>query len=194
MIPYRHLYGYFCQAPLAWGSTEYKGTWRTQYPANAQAVPSLSGEGMLVKWDQTQTNVCACRRNGNRGSILYVEKDLRCCAGCGESVRRVTHGRNCHQRWPEFRVNDSEANNSPRPERARGQEHVGKAGNSRRCVCCGPATPERYGEDWIVCIPLSRGGTAHALAAHLTPTPSRAMGSTFADGTPCVMADAQRGH
>ena len=33
------------------------------------------------------------------------------CAVCGESVRRVTHGRNCHQRWPEFRVNDSEANN-----------------------------------------------------------------------------------
>jgi len=71
--------------PLAWGSTEYKGKWRTQYPANAQAVPSLSGEGMLVKWDQTQMNVCECRRNGNRGSILYVEKDLRCCAGCGES-------------------------------------------------------------------------------------------------------------
>src|SRR6266481_3122708 len=28
--------------------------------------------------------------------------------------------------------------------------------------------------------PISRGGTAHSLAAHLTPTPSRAMGSTFA--------------
>ena len=32
-------------------------------------------------------------------------------AGCGESVRRVTHRRNCHQRWPEFRANDSEVNN-----------------------------------------------------------------------------------
>jgi len=28
-----------------------------------------------------------------------------------ESVRRVTHGVNCHHRWPEFRVRDSEANN-----------------------------------------------------------------------------------
>jgi hypothetical protein len=64
-------------------------------------------------------------------------------AVCHASVRRVTHRRNCNQRWPEFRVNDSEANNSPRPERARGQEHVGKAGNSGRCVRCGPATPER---------------------------------------------------
>ena len=42
--------------------------------------------------------------------------------------------------------------------------------------------------------PISRGGTAHSSAAHLTPTPSRTMGPTFADGTPCVMADAQRGY
>src|SRR2546427_12933826 len=41
---------------------------------------------------------------------------------------------------------------------------------------------------------ISRGGSAHSSAAHLTPTPSRAMGSTFAHGTPCTMADAQRGH
>src|SRR5437588_2756598 len=41
---------------------------------------------------------------------------------------------------------------------------------------------------------ISRGGTAHSSAAHLTPTPSRAMGSTFAHGTPCPMADAQRGY
>ena len=109
-------------------------------------------------------------------------------------MRRVTHGVNCHQRWPEFRVDDSEATTSPRLERARGQEHGWKAGDSGRWVRCGPATPERYGEDWIVCTPISRGGTAHASAAHLTPTPSRAMGPPFADGTPCVMADAQRGY
>jgi len=40
------------------------------------------------------------------------------------------HGRNCHQRWPEFRVNDSEANNSPRPERARGQDMLVKRGTA----------------------------------------------------------------
>ena len=39
-------------------STEYKGKQRTKYPANAQAVPSLYGEGKLVKWDQTRMNVC----------------------------------------------------------------------------------------------------------------------------------------
>src|SRR5262249_25309917 len=32
-------------------------------------------------------------------------------AGCAERVRRVTHRWNCHQRWPEFRAHDSEANN-----------------------------------------------------------------------------------
>jgi hypothetical protein len=34
------------------------GKWRTKYPANAQAVPSLYGEGRVVKWDQAQMNVC----------------------------------------------------------------------------------------------------------------------------------------
>ena len=75
------------------------------------------------------------------GSETFSEVEWR--AVCDESVRRVTHGRNCHQRWPEFRANDSEANNLPGPERARGQEPVGKAGDSGRCVRCGPATPER---------------------------------------------------
>ena len=64
-------------------------------------------------------------------------------AGCDESVRRVTHGANSHLRWPEFRVYDSEVNDLPGPERERGQKPVRKAGDSRRRVCCGPATPER---------------------------------------------------
>ena len=41
----------------------------------------------------------------------------------------------------------------------------------------------------------SPGVEPHTRREHIChPTPSRAMGSTFADGTPCVMADAQRGH
>jgi hypothetical protein len=99
--------------------------------------------------------------------MLYMEKDLRCCAGCGESVRRVTHGVNCHRRWPEFRADDSEANDLPRPERAREQQHVRKAGDSRRRVGCGPATPARYGESWMTRTPMSSGGTAHSLVARL---------------------------
>ncbi len=39
---------------------------------------------------------------------------------------------------------DSEATNSPRPEREREQEPVEKAGRSRRHVRCGSATPEHY--------------------------------------------------
>src|SRR5215510_4411463 len=96
-----------------------------------------------------------------------MEKDLRCCAGCGESVRRVTHGRNCHQRWPKFRADDFEVNALPRPERARGQAHGRKAGDNRRRVCCGPATPKRYGESWMARTPMSSGGTAHSLVARL---------------------------
>ena len=64
-------------------------------------------------------------------------------AGCGESVRRGTHGVNCHQRWPKFRGNDFEVNDSPDPERAKGQEHVCKAENARRRVWWGSATPGR---------------------------------------------------
>jgi hypothetical protein len=41
--------------------------------------------------------------------MIGMEKDLRCCAGCGESVRHVTHGRNCLLRRPEFKADDSEA-------------------------------------------------------------------------------------
>ncbi len=48
-------------------------------------------------------------------------------------------------RWLGFRATDPKANNLPRPERERGQEHVRKAGSNRRRVCCCPATPERYG-------------------------------------------------
>jgi hypothetical protein len=87
--------------------------------------------------------------------------------GCGKTVRRVTHGRNSHQRWPKFRADDFEVNASPRPERARGQAHGRKAGDNRRRVCCGPATPERYGESWITRTPMSSGATAHSLVARL---------------------------
>jgi hypothetical protein len=55
-------------------------------------------------------------------------------------VRRITHRKNCHPRWPEFRAYDSEANDLPRLEREREQEHVDKAENARRCVGHGSAT------------------------------------------------------
>jgi hypothetical protein len=82
-------------------------------------------------------------------------------------VRHVTHCRNCHHRWPEFKATDSEANNLPNSEKRRGQEHVVKAGRRRRRVCAGPATPARYGQSWIAPIPISRGGTAHSSVARL---------------------------
>lgn len=49
---------------------------------------------------------------------------------------------NCQQSWPEVRGNVSEVNNLPEFERRKGQEHVAKAGNNRKRVCYGPATPE----------------------------------------------------
>ena len=122
-----------------------------------------------MKWDQAQMNVCECRRNGNRGSILDVEKDLRCCAGCGESVRRGAHRVNCHQRWPKFRANDCEATTLPESERRRGQAQGWKAGAARRRVGLRPATPVRYGESWIACIPVPSGGTAHSSVPRLPP-------------------------
>ena len=36
---------------------------------------------------------------------------------------------------------------------------MGKTGHSGRWVRGGPATPEREGEDWLVCLPRSRGGS-----------------------------------
>src|SRR5215831_5259882 len=78
-----------------------------------------------------------------------MEKDLRCGAGCRETVRHVTHGRNCLLRRPEFKADDSEATASLRPERAREQQHGWKAGDVRRRVWHGPATPARYGESCI---------------------------------------------
>ena len=43
--------------------------------------------------------------------------------------------------------------------------------------------------------PQYPGVEAHPRREHIcSPTPSRAMGSTLAHGTPCAMADAQRGH
>lgn len=51
-------------------------------------------------------------------------------AGFAKRVRRGTHRENCQLSWPEFRANDSEANNLPEVERRRGQEPVCKAGSS----------------------------------------------------------------
>jgi hypothetical protein len=76
-----------------------------------------------------------------RNAYLY-EATRNWRAVCIERVRHGTHEVNCHHRWPEFRENDSEATNLPEPEKEREQEPVVKAGNSRRHVCCGPATPE----------------------------------------------------
>jgi hypothetical protein len=84
-----------------------------------------------------------------------------------KSVRRVTHGANCFLRRPEFKADDSEANDLPRPERARGQEPVCKVGGIRRCVRYSPATPARYGENWIVRTLMPSGGTPHSSVAHL---------------------------
>ena len=66
-----------------------------------------------------------------------------------ERVRRVTHRVNCLLRRPEFKADDSEANDLPKPERAREQEPVCKAGSIRRRVGYGPATPARYGESGL---------------------------------------------
>src|ERR1051326_9157768 len=86
---------------------------------------------------------------GTDASWIAMENDQRCCAVCGESVRRVTHGANCLLRRPEFKADDSEATTLPRPERAREQQHGRKAGDARRRVWHGPAMPTRYGESWI---------------------------------------------
>jgi hypothetical protein len=80
-----------------------------RYAAHAQAV-HREGTVDAEEMGRKAPNVCE-------------EMDQRGRAGCGESVRRVTHGRNCHQRWPKFRADDVEVNASPRPERARGQAH-----------------------------------------------------------------------
>ena len=82
-------------------------------------------------------------------------------------MRHVTHGRNCLQRRPKFKADDFEATTSPKPERARGQEHGRKAGRSRRRVWYGPATPARYGESCIARTPMSSGGSSHSSVARL---------------------------
>src|SRR5215475_5874107 len=88
-------------------------------------------------------------------------------AVCAETVRHVTHGRNRLLRRPEFKADDSEATALPRPERAREQQHGWKAGDVRRRVWHGPATPARYGESCIARTPMSSGGTAHSSGARL---------------------------
>ena len=60
---------------------------------------------------------------------------------------------------PEFKVDDFEATALPRPERAREQEHGRKAGDVRRRVWHGPATPARYGESRIARILMTSGGS-----------------------------------
>ncbi len=62
-----------------------------------------------------------------------------------ETVRRGTHKENRQLSWLEFKANDSKANNLPRLEREREQEHVRKAVSNRRRVCYCPAMPEQYG-------------------------------------------------
>lgn len=85
----------------------------------------------------------------------------------GETVRHVTHGANGLLRRPEFKADDSEATAFPRPDRARAQQHGRKAGEVRRRVWHGPATPTRQSESCIALTPMSSGGTAHALGARL---------------------------
>src|SRR5262249_42847630 len=79
--------------PLAFGKTGAK------VPSERASCPQVDAWG-----------AGEMRRNASWGGGT-TEMDRRCEAECGESVRRVTHRRNCHQRWPEFRVHDSEANN-----------------------------------------------------------------------------------
>ena len=99
----------------------------------------------------------------------YVRTSTTESAQCTETVRHVTHGANCLLRRPEFKADDSEATTSPRPERAREQQHGRKAGDVRRRVRHGPATPARYGESGIAQTLMSRGGTAHSSGARLYP-------------------------
>ncbi len=100
-------------------------------------------------------------------------------AHCSEKVRHVTHGVNCPRRGPEFKVHDFEVTALLRPERARGQEHGRKAGNVRRRVWHGPATPARYGESRIARILMTSGGTAHSSVARLDSDAIVSHGYTF---------------
>jgi hypothetical protein len=53
----------------------------------AHTVPSAraSCARAVRRGEQTRMNVCGGHCNGNRGSRLCMEKDLRGCAGCGQS-------------------------------------------------------------------------------------------------------------
>jgi hypothetical protein len=110
---------------------------------------------------------CGAGEMGTDASWMSMENDQRCCAVCGESVRHGTHRVNCPRRGPEFKANDSEATTLPQPERAREQEHGRKAGEVRRRVWPGPATPAQYGESRIARTPMSSGETVHSLGARL---------------------------
>src|SRR5207248_593865 len=96
-------------------------------------------------------------------------------------------------RRPEFKADDSEATASPRPERAREQQHGRKAGDVRRRVWHGPATPTREGESWIAQTPMSRGGTAHSLGARLYTRRHRYVWNRVSS-MPRPMDDAPRAH
>jgi hypothetical protein len=84
-----------------------------------------------------------------------------------ETVRHGMPGVNCPRRGPEVKADDSEATASPRPERARGQEPGRKAGDVRRRVGHGPATPAQYGESRIARTPMSSGGSSHSSVPRL---------------------------
>jgi len=94
---------------------------------------------------------------------------------CQETVRRGTHGVNCHPRWPKCRGDDFEVHDSPDPERAKGQAHVGKAEDTRRRVWCRSATPGRYGESDTAGSTMTSGGrrtfvgSTSALRRHWEP-------------------------
>jgi len=77
--------------------------------------------------------------------------------GAAEPAYRTRgEGAPCHARqaWPpeeaECKIDDSEATASPRPARAREQQQGRKAGDVRRRIGHGPATPPREGESWWV--------------------------------------------
>ena len=82
-------------------------------------------------------------------------------------------------------MNDAEVNDLPGPERARGQEHVGKAGDGRRRVCY--AALQRLSDKARAILaqtPMSSGGIAHSSVARLYTDAIRSHETRFARGTP----------
>jgi hypothetical protein len=87
-----------------------RSTRRSHVRPGRPGKPDTGGRGLDIWADRTshgQHYADVTSLKVEAAKMNKVQPDWS--AGCAERVRRVTHGRNCHQRWPEFRVHDSEA-------------------------------------------------------------------------------------